>query len=75
MRRIHKFYEEQYTECINNWRLISEKRVEIKGLSCVSKHFYSGGTKGNLTFFFVNDIIIGIAFEYCENVNIFGEEW
>ena len=70
-----KFYDELYNECVNNWSLISEKRSVIKGLTCVTKHFYSGETHCNTSFFFVNGVIIGYAPEFCENVNIFGEEW
>lgn len=72
-------YDAMYTDCVNNWELVSNEEIEIKGLSCKTEHFSRGNRKGcgnsNLTFFSVGGVIIGVAFEYCENINIFGQEW
>lgn len=70
-----KFYERAYNECVNNWSLISEKRLEIDGLSCVIKHFYSALTHSNMSFLFVNGVIIGYVPDFIEYINIFGVEW
>lgn len=73
-------YDEMYTDCVDNWKLINTRKVEIKGLCCEIEHFFSEenhkqGKNGNLTFFSVDGVIIGIAYEYCENISIFGEDW
>lgn len=73
-------YEELYTDCVDNWKLVNTKKVEINGLTCETEYFFSEenrkqGKDSNLTFFSVDGIIIGVAFEYCENISIFGEDW
>ena len=73
-------YDEMYTDCVDNWKLVNTRKVEIKGLSCEAEHFFSeenhkAGKNSNLTFFFVDGVIIGVAFEYCENISVFGEDW
>lgn len=73
-------YDEMYTDCVDNWKLVNTRKVEIKGLSCEAEHFFSEenhkqGKNSNLTFFSVDGVIIGVAFEYCENISIFGEDW
>lgn len=73
-------YDEMYTDCVNNWELVSSKKVEIKGLSCKTEHFFSEenhwkGENANLTFFSVNGVIVGVAYQYCEDISIFGEDW
>ena len=68
-------YDELFTVCVNNWKLISVKEKSMKGLSCVLRHFFNDKTKRNLSFFLVNSVIIGVAGDYCEDVSIFGEEW
>ena len=69
-----------YTYCVNNWKLVSTRNFEIKNLCCKSEHFFNEqnhkqGKNCNLTFFFVDSVIIGVAYEYCENISIFGEDW
>lgn len=73
-------YDEMYTDCVNNWKLVNTRKTEIKALSCETEHFFSEenhkrGKNSNLTFFSVDGVIIGVAFEYCENISIFGEDW
>ena len=73
-------YDEMYTDCVDNWKLINTRKVEIKGLCCETEHFFSEknhkqGKNSNLTFFSVDGVIIGVAYEYCENIRIFGEDW
>ena len=73
-------YDKIYTDCVNNWELVSTKNVEIKGLSCKTEHFFNEenhkeGKNANLTFFSVDGVIIGVAFQYCEDISIFGEDW
>ena len=73
-------YDEMYTDCVDNWKLVNTRKVEIKGLCCESEHFFSEenhkqGKNSNLTFFSVDGVIVGVAFEYCENISIFGENW
>lgn len=75
-------YDEKYADCLNSedWELIKTEEKEIKSLFCKIKRFYSGKERnqGNhcvITFFFVNDIIIAIADEFCENVSILGEDF
>ena len=73
-------YDEMYTDCVYNWKLVETKKVEIKGFACETEHFFSeenhkAGKNSNLTFFSVDDVIIGVAFEYCENISIFGEDF
>lgn len=73
-------YDEMYTDCVNNWKLINTRKVERGGLTCETEHFFSEenhkqGKNSNLTFFSVDGVIIGVAFEYCENISIFGEDW
>lgn len=73
-------YDEMYADCVENWKLVRIKKVEIKGFACETEHFFSqenhkAGKNSNLTFFSVDGVIIGVAFEYCENISIFGQEW
>ena len=73
-------YDEMYTDCVDNWKLVETKKVEIKGFACETEHFFSeknykAGKNSNLTFFSVDGVIIGVAFEYCENMSIFGQNW
>ena len=73
-------YDEMYTDCVDNWKLVETKKVEIKGFGCETEHFFSeenhkAGKNSNLTFFSVDGVIIGVAFEYCENISIFGEDF
>ena len=73
-------YDEMYTDCVGNWKLVETKKVEIKGFACETEHFFSeenhkAGKNSNLTFFSVDGVIVGVAFEYCENISIFGEDW
>lgn len=73
-------YDDMYTDCVDNWKLVGNKKVEIKGFACETEHFFSeenhkAGRNSNLTFFSVDGVIIGVAFEYCENISIFGEDW
>ena len=73
-------YDEMYTDCVDNWKLVGTKKVEIKGFACEAEHFFSeenhkAGKNSNLIFFSVDGVIIGVAFEYCENISIFGEDW
>ena len=73
-------YDEMYTDCVDNWKLVNTRKVEISGLTCEADHFFSEenhkqGKNSNLTFFSVDGVIIGVAFEYCENISIFGEDW
>lgn len=73
-------YDEMYTDCVDNWKLVETKKVEIKGFACEMEHFFSkenhkAGNNSNLTFFSVDGVIIGVAFEYCENMSIFGQDW
>ena len=73
-------YDEMYTECVDNWKLVGTEKVEIKGFACETEHFFSeenhkAGKNSNLTFFSVDGVVIGVAFEYCENMSIFGQEW
>lgn len=69
-----------YTDCVDNWKLVDTRKVEIKGLCCEAEHFFSEqnhkqGENSNLTFFSVDGVIVGVAYEYCENISIFGEDW
>lgn len=73
-------YDEMYTDCVDNWKLVGNKKVEIKGFACETEHFFSEenhkvGKNSKLTFFSVDGVIIGVAFEYCENMSIFGQDW
>lgn len=73
-------YDEMYTNCVDNWKLVETTKVEIKGFVCETEHFFSeenhkAGKNSNLTFFSVDGVIIGVAFEYCENMSIFGQDW
>lgn len=73
-------YDEMYTDCVDNWKLVNTRKVEIGGLTCEAEHFFNEenhkqGKNSNLTFFSVDGVIIGVAFEYCENISIFGEDW
>ena len=73
-------YDEMYTDCVDNWKLVNTRKTEMKGLSCETEHFFSEenykqGKNSNLTFFSVDGVIIGIAYEYCENISVFGEDW
>ncbi len=73
-------YDEMYTDCVDNWKLVETKKVEIKGFACETEHFFSeenhkAGKNSNLTFFSVDGVIIGVAFEYWENISIFGEDF
>ena len=73
-------YTEMYIDCVNNWELVNTRKVEINGLICEAEHFFSEenhkkGNNSNLTFFSVDGVIIAVAFEYCENISIFGEDW
>ena len=73
-------YDEMYTDCVENWKLVSTRKVEICGLTCESEHFFreenhKSGKNSNLTFFSVDGVIIGVAFEYCKNMSIFGQDW
>lgn len=73
-------YDEMYADCVDNWELVETKKVEIKGFACKTKHFFNeenhkAGKNSNLTFFSVDGVIIGVAFECCENMSIFGQDW
>lgn len=73
-------YDKMYTDCVDNWKLVNTRKVEIKGFACETEHFFSEenhkqGKNSNLTFFSVDGVIIGVAFEYCENMSIFGQDW
>ena len=32
-------YDEMYTDCADNWKLVDTRKVEIKGLSCKAELF------------------------------------
>lgn len=73
-------YDEMYTDCVDNWKLVNTKKVEIGGLTCEAERFFSEenhkqGKNSNLTFFSVDGVIIGVAFEYFKNMSIFGQDW
>lgn len=68
-------YDKMYADCVDNWKLVGTKKVEIKGFSCEMEHFFNEEKNSNLTFFSVDGVIIGVAFEYCENMSIFGQDW
>ena len=33
-------YDEMYTDCVDNWKLVETKKVEIKGFACETEHFF-----------------------------------
>ena len=80
--QVYDEYTEIYGRVKNScfWKLVDTKNIEIQNLSCEMQHFFSKekhekGLSCNATFFFVNNIIIGIAFDHCEDVTIFGEDF
>ena len=75
-------YGEIYKRLKNSskWKLVDTKNIEIQTLSCEIQHFFSEeqhkkGCSCNATFFFVSNVIIGIAFDNCEDITIFGEDF
>ena len=80
--QVYDSYYEIYDRLKNSsdWKLIDNENVKIQNLSCEIQHFFSEeqhkkGNGCNTTFFFVNNVIIGIAFDHCEDVTIFGESY
>lgn len=73
-------YDEMYRECFFEWDVVETRFQRINELECISIQFHSEklhkqGKSSNLTFFFVNGNIIGVAGEHCEDINIFGTDF
>ena len=81
--QVYNSYEKIYNSLKNSddWKLVDTKNIEIQNLSCEIQHFFFSleqhkkGNGCNTTFFFVNNVIIGIAYDYCEDITIFGESY
>ena len=80
--QIYNSYEEIYNSLKNSgsWKLVDTKNIEIQTLSCEIQHFFSDeqhkkGKGCNATFFFANNVIVAIAFDNCEDITIFREDY
>ena len=75
-----KEYREYYDRILRDseYKLIETQKRQEQELCLEIQHFhsdkYSGATQ-NVCFFIVNGVIVAVADNWTENIEIFGEEW
>ena len=75
-----KEYREYYDSILRDseYKLIEAKERQERELSLEIQHFHSDKDRGataNVWFFIVNGLIVAVADNWSENIEIFGEEW
>ncbi len=75
-----KEYREYYDSILRDkeYKLIETKERQEQELCLEIQHFHSDKNKGataNVFFFIVNGVIVAVADNWTENIEIFGEEW
>ena len=75
-----KEYREYYDSVLRDkkYKLIETKQRQEQELSLEIQHFHSDENRGattNVFFFIVNGVIVAVANNWSENIEIFGEEW
>ena len=75
-----KGYREYYESVLGNgeYKLIETKERQEQELCLEIQHFHSDKDRGataNVWFFIVNGVIVAVANNWSENIEIFGEEW
>lgn len=74
-----KEYREYYDSVLRDkeYKLIETKERQERELSLEIQHFYNNKDKGataNVWFFIVNGVIVAVADNWTENIEIFGKE-
>ena len=74
-----KEYRQYYDNILRNieYELIETKERQEQELSLEIQHFHSNKDKGatnNVWFFIVNGVIVAVANNWSENIEIFGED-
>ena len=74
-----KEYREYYNSILRDskYKLIETKERQEQELSLEIQHFHSDkdhGSRQNVCFFIVNGVIVAVANNWSENIEIFGEE-
>lgn len=74
-----KEYREYYDSILmgSEYKLIETKERQEKELSLEIQHFHNNkrtGAMANVWFFIVNGVIVAVADDWSENIEIFGEE-
>lgn len=75
-----KEYREYYDSILRDkeYKLIETKERQEQELSLEIQHFNSEkdlSSRQNVWFFIVNGVIVAVANNWSENIEIFGEEW
>lgn len=75
-----KEYREYYDGILRDseYKLIETKERQEQELSLEIQHFHNNkrtGSTANVWFFIVNGVIVAVANDWSENIEIFGEEW
>ena len=75
-----KEYREYYNSILKDgeYKLIETKEMQEQELSLEIQHFHSDknrSSRQNVWFFIVNGVIVAVADNWTENIEIFGEEW
>ena len=68
-------YERDYNECLKVCKIVEENECFINGIKFSYRHFYNERKKYNTGFYFCNDLIVGVCFDWCENCSLFGIEY
>ena len=73
-------YREYYDRILKDkeYKLIEAKEKKVQELSLEIQHSHSDRNRGssqNVWFFIVNGVIVAVANNWSENIEIFGEEF
>ena len=75
-----KEYREYYDSILRDseYKLIETKERQEQELSLETQHFHGDkdhSSRQNVWFFIVNGVIVAVANNWTENIEIFGDEW
>ena len=75
-----KEYREYYDSVLRGgeYKLIETQKRQEQELCLEIQHFHSDkdrSSTANVWFFIVNGVIVAVADNWSENIEIFGEEW
>ena len=76
MKEYRKYYDSILRD--SEYKLIKTEERQEQELCLEIQQFHSDKSKGstaNLWFFIINGVIVAVADNWTENIEIFGEEW
>jgi hypothetical protein len=76
MKEYRKYYDSVLRD--KEYKLIKTEERQEQELSLEIQHFHNDKDRGatqNVWFFIVNGVIVAVADNWSENIEIFGEEW